>query len=80
MKFLKRNFRMKFFNKILVTSIHNILTKLSTNERDNNPNPKSPILTAFRDKNGVVFVAKAGFYIDMCSLAPPLIKTLSENA
>ena len=46
---------------LLVTSIHNILTKLSTNERDNNPNPKSPILTAFRDKNGVVFVAKEGF-------------------
>ena len=67
---------------LLVTSIHNILTKLSTNERDNNPNPKSPILTAFRDKNGVVFVAKEGFYIDICSLAPPLttLKTLSENA
>ena len=57
---------------LLVTSIHNILTKLSTNERDNNPNPKSPILTAFRDKNGVVFVAKAGFHIDSCYVAPSL--------
>merc|ERR1712131_48075 len=48
----------EFVVTLSVTSIHNILTKLSTNERDNNPNPKSPILTAFRDKNGVVFVAK----------------------
>ena len=41
-----------------ITSIHNIIGKLSVNEREGNPNPKAPILATFIEKNGVVVVAK----------------------
>ena len=40
-----------------ITSIHNIIGKLSVNEREGNPNPKAPILATFIEKNGVVVVA-----------------------
>ena len=41
-----------------ITSIHNIIGKLSVNEKEGNPNPKAPILTAFIEKNGVVVISK----------------------